>query len=77
MDHRKQLLEVLRTIFAIAQVLNGNNIRMGSNQYRLTRAFLYGEALRMFDLKLTELRHKTVTNLILVMDHIVTYFGPK
>ena len=30
----------------------------------------------MFDLKLTELRHKTVSNLILAMDHVVTYFVP-
>ena len=32
---------------------------------------------RSFGLKLTELSHKTVANLILVMDHVVTYFGPK
>ena len=33
--------------------------------------------LRIFDLKSTELRHKTVANLILVMNHVVTYFVPK
>ena len=32
--------------------------------------------LRVFDLKATELFHETVANLVLVMNHIVTYFGP-
>ena len=35
------------------------------------------EALRIFDLKSAELRHKTGAELILVMNHVVTYFGPK
>ena len=50
---------------------------MGTNQYRFTQTFLDGEALHIFDLKSTELRHETVANLILVMNHVVTYFGPK
>ena len=50
---------------------------MGPNQYRFTQTFLDGEALRIFDLKLTELRHETAADIILVMDHVVTYFGPK
>ena len=33
--------------------------------------------LHIFDLKWTELRIETVINLILVIDHGVTYFGPK
>ena len=49
----------------------------GSNQYRFTRTFIDGEALRIFDLKSTELRHENVANLILVMNHVVTYFGPE
>ena len=73
----KNLLEVLRTMLVITQGLTVNNITMGPNQYRFTRTFLDGEVLRIFDLKLTELRCKTVSNLILVMDHAVTYFGPK
>ena len=33
--------------------------------------------LRILNLKLTKLRHETVANLVLVMDHAVTYFDPK
>ena len=76
LDHPKNLLEVLRSRLAIAQGLIGNNITTGTNQYRFTQTFLNGEALLVFDLKATELRHETVVNLVLVMDHVVTYFGP-
>ena len=31
----------------------------------------------MFDFKSAELRHKTFANLIVVMNHVVTYFGPR
>ena len=77
LDHPKNLLEFLRARLAIAQGLTGNNITTEPNQYRFTLTFLDGEALCIFDLELTELRHKNVSNIILVMDHIVTYFGPK
>ena len=77
LDHPKNLTEVLRARLAITQDLTGNNITTGPNQYRFTRNFLDGEALRIFDLKSTELRHKTVANLIIVMNHVVAYFGPK
>ena len=77
LDHPKNLIEVLRARLAIAKGLTGNNITTGPNQYRFTRTFLDGEALRIFDLKSTELRHETVANLNLVMNHVVTYFGPK
>ena len=77
LEHLKSLIEVLRAILAIAQGLTGNNMTTGPNQYSFTRTLLDGEALRIFDLKLTELRHKTVAIIILVMDHVVTYFGPK
>ena len=77
LDHHKNLIEVLYARLAIAQGLTGNNITTGPNQYRFTRTFLDGEALRIFDLKSTELRHETVANLNLVMNHLVAYFGPK
>ena len=77
LDHLKNLIEVLRARLAIAQGYTGNNITTGQNQYYFTRNFLDGEALRIFYLKLIELRHKTVANLILLMDHVVTYFFPK
>ena len=77
LDHPKNLLEVLRARLAISQGLTGNNITTGINHYRFTRTFLDGESLRIFDLKSTELHHETVSNLILVMDHVVKYFGPK
>ena len=77
MDHPKNLIKVLRVRLVIAQGLTGNNITTGPNQYRFTITFLDGEALRIFDLKSTELRHETVANLNLVMNHVVAYFGPK
>ena len=77
LDHPKNLIEIIRARLAISQGLTGNNITTGPNQYRFIWTFLDGEALRIFDLKSTELRHKTVADLILVMDHVVTYFGPK
>ena len=44
-------------MLAIYQGLTGNNITTGPNQYRFTQTFLKGEALRVFNLKATELRH--------------------
>ena len=77
LDHPKNLIEVLCARLAIAQGSTDNNITTGPNQYRFNRTFLDGEALRIFDLKSTELRHETVANLTLVMNHVVAYFGPK
>ena len=77
LDHLKNLVEVLRASFAIVQGLTWNNITTGPKQYRFTRTFLYGEALRIFDLKSAEERHETIANLILAMNHVLTYFGPK
>ena len=77
LNHPKNLIEVLCARLAIGKGLIGNNITMGPNQYRFTRTFLDGEALHIFDLKLTELRQETVVNLNLVMNHVVAYFGPK
>ena len=77
MDHPKNLIKILCARLVIAQGLTGNNITTGPNQYRFTITFLDREALRIFDLKSTELRHETVANLNLVMNHVVAYFGPK
>ena len=77
LDHLEKLLEVLRTRLAIEQGLTVNNITTGPNQYRFKRTFLDGKALSIFDLMSTELCHKTVADLILVMDHVVIYFVPK
>ena len=77
LDHPKNLIEVLHSRLAISQVLAGNNITTVPNQYRFTRTFLDEEGLHIFDLKSTELRHKTIADLILVMDRVVAYFGPK
>ena len=77
LDHPKNLIKVLRARLAIAQGLTGNNITTVPNQYRSTWTFLDGDVLRIFDLKSTELRHETVANLIILMNHVVAYFGPK
>ena len=77
LDHPKNLIEVLCARLAIKKGISGKAIAMGTNQYRFTRTFLDGEALRIFDLKSTELRQETVPNLKIVMNHVVTYFGPK
>ena len=77
LDHHKNLIEVLRARLVIGQGITGNNITTGPSQYRFTRTFLAGEALRIFYLKSTELHHETVANLTIVMNHVVVYFGPK
>ena len=77
LDHPKNLIEVLRARPAIEKGITCNAITTGPNQYRFTRTFLNGEALRIFDLKSTELCQETVFNLNIVMKHFVTYFGPK
>ena len=77
MDHPKNLIEVLRARLAIKKGLTCNAITTGPNQYRFTRTFLDGEALRIFDLKSTELIQETMNNLKIVMNHVVNYFGPK
>ena len=55
LDHPNNLIEVLRARLAIKKGLTGNAITTGPNQYRFNRTFLDGEALRIFDLKSTEL----------------------
>ena len=77
LDHPKNLIEVLHARLAIKTGLAGNSITTGPNQYCFTRTFLDGEALRIFDLKSTELVQQTVNNLKIVMNHVVAYFGPK
>ena len=47
LDHPKNIIEVLRARLAIAEVLTGNNITTVPNQYRFTRTFIDGEALRI------------------------------
>ena len=77
LDHPKNLIEVLRARLAIEKGLIGNAITTGPNKYRFTRTFLEEEALRIFDLKATEVVQETAANLKIVMNHVVTYFGPK
>ena len=76
LDHPKNPIKVLQTRLAIEKGLAGNAITTGPNQYCFTRTFLDGEALCIFDLKSTELFQETVNNINIVMNHVVTYFGP-
>ena len=77
LDHPKNLIEVLCARLAIEKGITGNAITTGPNQYRFSRTFLNGEVLRIYDLKLTELCQETVSNLKIIMNCVVTYFGPK
>ena len=77
LDHPNNLIKVLCARLKIEKGISGNAITTGPNQYPFTRTFLDREALRIFDLKLTELVQETVANLKIVMNHVVTYFGPK
>ena len=76
LDHTKNLIEVLRARLAIEKDLIGNAITTGPNKFRFTRTFLKGEALRIFNLKATELVQETAANLKTVLNRIVSYFGP-
>ena len=76
LDHTKNLIEVLRARLAIEKGLIGNAITTGPNKYRFTRTFLDVEALSILDLKATELVQETVPTLKILMNHVVSYFGP-
>ena len=76
LEHPKNLIKVLRARLAIEKGLIGNAITTGPNGFCFTRTFLEGEALRIFNLKATELRQETVLNLKTVFNHVGTYFGP-
>ena len=64
LDHPKNLIEVLRARPAIEKDLIGNAITTVPNKFCFTRTFLEGEALRIFNLKATELVQETAENLI-------------
>ena len=76
LDHPKNLIKVLRARLAIEKGIIGNAITIGPNKYHFTRTFLEGEALCIFGLKATELVQEMAANLKIVMNHVVTYFGP-
>ena len=76
LDHTKNLIEVLRARLAIKKGLIGNAITTGPNKFYFTRTFLGGEALRIFNLKATELGQETAANLKTVLNHVVSYFRP-
>ena len=76
LDHPMNLIEVLRARLAIEKGLIGNAITTGPNKFFFTRTFLEGEALRIFNLKATELGQETDANLKTVLNHVVSYFGP-
>ena len=76
LDHPKNLIEVLWARLSIKKGLIGNAITTGPNEFCFTRTFLEGGALRIFDLKATELVQETAANLKIVMNNVVTYFGP-
>ena len=63
LDHPKNLIEVLRARLAIKKGLIGNTITTGPNKFCFARTFLEGEALRIFNLKATELVQGTAANL--------------
>ena len=75
LDHPKNLIEVLRARLAIKKGLIGNTITTGPNRFCFTRTFLEREAMRIFNLKATELGQETATNLKTVLNHVVSYFG--
>ena len=76
LEHPKNLIKVIRAQLAIEKVLVGNGITTGPNKFCFTRTFLKGEALRIFNLKETELGQETAANLKTVLNHVVSYFGP-
>ena len=75
-DHPKNLIEILQARLAIEKGVIGNAITIGPNQYHFTMTFLDGESLCIFDMMATELVQETAANLKIIMNHVVTYFGP-
>ena len=76
LDHPNNLIKVLRARLAIEKGLIGNAITTGPHKFCFTRTFLEGGALRIFNLKATELVQETAANLKTVLNHVVSYFGP-
>ena len=75
LEHPKNLIKVLWARLAIKNGLIGNAITTRPHKFCFTRTFLEGEALRIFNLKATELVQETAANLKDVLNHIVSYFG--
>ena len=67
LDHPKNLIEVLWARLSIEKVLIGNATTTGRNKFCFTRTFLEGEALRIFNLKATELGQETAANLQVIL----------
>ena len=55
LDYPKNLIQVLRAQLSIEKGLIDNAITTGPNGFYFTRTFLEGGALRIFNLKATEL----------------------
>ena len=77
LDNPTRVLDVLKAREAIKEGLVGNHITQGPNQYRYTRSFLAGEALRVFNEKARSHTGETVANLNLTMNELVTFFTPR
>ena len=76
LDHPKNLIEVLRDRLATEKGLIGNAITTVPNKFCFASTFLEWEALRILNLKATELVQETAANLKDVLNHVVSYFGP-
>ena len=74
LDHPKNLIELLRDRLAIEKGMIGNAITTGPNKFCFARTFLDGEALRIFDLKTTELGQETAANIKTVLNQVVSEF---
>ena len=59
------------------EAYNGNNVTTGPTQYSFVRQFLTGESLCVFNEGITAAGNETAANLMLALNHLVTFNCPR
>ena len=77
LDNPSNILDVLKHRKAVEEALQGNDITTGPNQYSFVRQFLSGESLRVFNEGAVNTGNETAANLVIVLNHLVTFNCPR
>ena len=77
LDNPDNILQLLRHRKAMEEAFLGNNITTGPTQFSFVRQFLTGESLRVFNEGATTAGTETTGNLVLALNHLVTFNCPR
>ena len=77
LDNPSNILQMLRHRKAVEEAIVGNNITTGPTQYAFVRQFLTGESLRVFNEGAVATGNETTANLIMALNHLVTFNCPR